>query len=195
MGIENIEIWPDHELLSFMQNDDRSAFEKIYNKYWSGLYLSAYNLLRNKHEAEDIVQEIFVQLWLKRHVQEIQNLKSYLHTAVRFQVFKAIRDGKAHEELFEEVERMFNENNSENRIIALDIHNRLDQAIKTLPEKCQQVFVLSRKEQLSNIEISERLGISPKTVENHLTIALRRVRSSMGDVLFFSALFLLNNWK
>nr|WP_256471442.1 RNA polymerase sigma-70 factor [Solitalea agri] len=181
--------------MSFMQNDDRSAFEKIYNKYWSGLYLSAYNLLRNKHEAEDIVQEIFVQLWLKRHVQEIQNLKSYLHTAVRFQVFKAIRDGKAHEELFEEVERMFNENNSENRIIALDIHNRLDQAIKTLPEKCQQVFVLSRKEQLSNIEISERLGISPKTVENHLTIALRRVRSSMGDVLFFSALFLLNNWK
>ncbi|UKJ08481.1 RNA polymerase sigma-70 factor [Solitalea lacus] len=193
--MNNLELWPDHDLLDLMRNDDRSAFETIYNKYWSKLYLSAFNLLRNRHAAEDIVQEIFVQLWLKRHVNQVQTLQSYLYTAVRFQVFKAIRDGKAHEELFEEVEKLFNENNSESRVIELDIRNRLDQAIKTLPEKCQQVFVLSRKEHLSNKEIAEQLGISPKTVENHLTIALRQIRSTMGDVLFIVALFLLNNWN
>src|SRR2546428_3666913 len=111
--MNNLELWPDHNLLDLMRNDDRSAFEKIYNKYWNKLYLSAYNILRNRHSAEDIVQEVFVQLWLKRHVNQVQVLQSYLFTAVRFQVFKAIRDGKAHEELFEEVEKLFNENNSE----------------------------------------------------------------------------------
>ncbi|NQX37267.1 RNA polymerase sigma-70 factor, ECF subfamily [Pedobacter steynii] len=180
----------DEELLKAIQNEDRSAFECLYHKYWQKLYLSAYHILKDIHAAEDIIQEIFAQLWLKRDQVAIDNLAAYLHTAVRFQVFKAIRDGKARIDLSSQAEEFFDKNSIEDILHEKELDKRLEESIATLPEKCREIFILSRKEHLSVKEIAARLQISPKTVENQITIALRKLRTQMGDLLFWAVVLL-----
>ncbi|WP_316823814.1 RNA polymerase sigma-70 factor [Pedobacter miscanthi] len=195
MKPDNLQLWPDSLLVSDMQGDDRSAFEKIYNRYWSKLYLSAYQILRNKEASEDIIQEIFVSLWLKRSHTTVENLNNYLFTSVRFQVFKAIRDGKLRTDLLHDTELLVSPHNAENMLTEKEIAQRLDDSIELLPQKCREIFILSRKEHLSVKEISEKLNISPKTVENQITIALRRLRTDMGEFLFLTVLLLTEIWR
>ncbi|HTM99541.1 MAG TPA: RNA polymerase sigma-70 factor [Pedobacter sp.] len=178
----------DSELLDRLKDNDRIAFNVIYNKYWSKLYLSAYNLLRNKQISEDIIQELFVALWLKRSTAKIDNLNNYLFTAVRFQVFKAIRDGKGRTGLFEEIAHLSMHCEIESKLFEKEVTKRLDENIALLPEKCREIFILSRKKHLTVKEIAEQLQISPKTIENQIGIALRRLRSNMGDLLFWAAI-------
>ena len=194
MKPDNLELWPDSLLVSNMQSNDRSAFEKIYSRYWSKLYLSAYHILRNREASEDIIQEIFVGLWLKREHTSVDNLNNYLFTAVRFQVFKAIRDGKLRTDLLPDTDLLVSANNAENAFAEKEIAQRLDESIALLPQKCKEIFILSRKEHLSVKEIAARLNISPKTVENQITIALRRLRTDMGEFLFWAVLLLGGIW-
>lgn len=192
---QTIALNPDIELLDRLKNNDRAAFDVIYNKYWSKLYLSAYNLLRNRQISEDIIQEIFVCLWLKRSTVRIDNLNSYLYTAVRFQVFKSIRDGKGRADLFAEAEKLSTNGGIESKLFEKEVTKRLDENIALLPEKCREIFILSRKEHLSVKEIAEQLHISPKTIENQIGIALRRLRSNMGDLLFWLAILQITYFK
>ncbi|WP_207534198.1 RNA polymerase sigma-70 factor [Desertivirga arenae] len=176
--------------LNLLKEGDRKAFELVFNSYWSKLYLYAYNILRDKGVCEDIVQEVLVSLWVKRESQEIDSLGSFLFTAVRYQVLKVIRSGKVREGFFQEIEKMSMSTPAE-QLEEKDLANLIDARIDELPGKCREIFLLSRKEQLSNREIAERLGISIKTVENQITIAIRRLRSDLGDVLFLSAIVLI----
>ena len=171
-------------MLKLIKQDDRVAFKQIYNRYWSKLYIAAYKILRDRHASEDIVQEVLVKLWLKRNDIDIESLNAYLHNAVRFQVFNHIRNGKVRESFFVEVEELFVDNEAENNLLSIDFNRKLEKSVIELPEKCRNIFLLSRVEQLSTKEIANRLNISPKTVENQLTIALRKLRSSFGRVLF-----------
>jgi len=188
-------LWSDQDLLKAIKKEDRAAFEIIYNKYWSRLYLSAYNILRDKQRSEDIIQEIFVHLWLKRSTSNIENLNGYLYSAVRYQVFKAIRDGKVRTGLSEQLKMINSHCAIESILIEKDINKRLDESIALLPRKCKEIFILSRKEHLTASQISSRLNLSQKTIENQLTIALRRIRENMGDLLFWAAITLFNLWN
>lgn len=176
----------DQIALQSLQNGSWNAFEAIYETYWSKLYLSAYGILRDKHACEDIVQDVFVQLWLKRHSAQIESLAAYLHTSVRYQVFKAAKAGKVKVALPEEIVVTTLRSEAEDALLTEDLIKILDCHIERLPEKCREVFLLSRKKHLSIQEISAQLQISSKTVENHLTTALKRLRYSLGDFLFWA---------
>jgi len=184
VSIDSINTPADNELLVLIREDNRNAFEQLYNRYWSKLYLSAYKILRERHGSEDIVQEVLVKLWIRRHELAIDNLNAYLHNAVRFQVFNHIRNCKVRVSLFEEIEALPVANNAENTLLAFDFNRKLEGGVTGLPEKCREIFLLSRREQLSTKEIAGKLDLSPKTVENQLTIALRRLRVSFGKALF-----------
>nr|WP_121272229.1 RNA polymerase sigma-70 factor [Pedobacter schmidteae] len=184
----------DVELLCFLKEDNSDAFEEIYNKYWPKLYLSAYNLLRDRYAAEDIVQEVLVQLWMKRQSQTIESLNSYLYAAVRFQVFNLIRSGKVREHFFNRIEELSIENTAEDHLYAQDVLKKIDEGLAELPDRCREIFTLSRKDQLSTKEIAARLGIAPKTVENQLTIAIRRLRSTMEHMLFWLLFTVWGMW-
>ncbi|MEE1945021.1 RNA polymerase sigma-70 factor [Pedobacter sp. KR3-3] len=188
-------LWPDNDLLASLCNNDHSAFEKIYNKYWSKLYVSAFNLLRNRELCEDILQDIFTQLWLKRTTNKIDNLNNYLLTSVKFQVFKAIRDGKGRTDLLITEEIINDPLSPENFLNEKELNRILDENIEQLPEKCREIFILSRKNHLTVKQIATRLNISPKTVENQITIAIKRLRLNMGDFLFWLLLFLYETWN
>lgn len=194
MNQESIE-YMDKGTVGLLQSGNWGAFEHIYNTYWSKLYLSAYGILRDKQACEDIVQDVLVQLWLKKDSASIDSLPSYLHTAVRYQVFKAIKAGKVKLALPDDIELSADRNEVEDMLVSEDLNAVLDNHIARLPDKCREVFLLSRKKHLSIAEIAEQMHISTKTVENHLTNALGRLRTGMGDFLFWAAITLPSIWK
>ncbi len=175
--------YDDHQLLELLQSDDELALAAIYERYWSKLYLQSYNVVRDRYICEDIVQEIIVQLWTKRSVNKIDSLKAYLYSCVRYQIFKAVRSGKITVSL--ELEDSATVNDTDSLLMEKDLQKLLEEGVAELPSKCREIFKLSRREHLSTKEIAFRLGLSPKTVENQLTIALRRLRSAMHEVLLW----------
>lgn len=166
-------------LIGALCGGSKIAFEKLYNRFWDRLYLAAYNIIRDKQVCEDIVQEIFCQLWMRRSSLAIKNLEAYLFTAVRFQVFRCINDKKCRNNFVMELSTLpadfFNSQRSNK-----EIEEALKSGIEKLPEKCGEIFHLSRQEHLSNKEIALRLNISIKTVENQITIAIKKMRKHLS---------------
>jgi len=194
MNSLEIQLMTDEDLIALIRENDLGAFERIYNKYWSKLYLSAYNIIRDRQVAEDVTQEVLVNLWIKRANLKLTSLNAYLYTSVRYQVFNVIRSGKVRADLFNRLEELFSNNGGEELLSEKEINRLLEQGIAELPEKCRQIFIMSRKEHLSTKEIAERLGIAPKTVENQLTVALNRLRKTLGDFVCIAAIMLCGRW-
>jgi RNA polymerase sigma-70 factor (ECF subfamily) len=183
---------PDERLIELLRNSDQAAFEEIYNRYWAKLYSSAYKRVRLKEVAEEIVQDFFTGLWVNRNKIYIQSsLINYLETAIRYQVFNYFQKEYVRRNYRQSVGLTLNDtvNSTEETILVNDLNRNVDNAIQRLPSKCRSVFELSRKGNKSNKEIGKALGISEKTVENHLTKALKRLRLSLNQLLF-TTLFL-----
>ncbi|KAB1067713.1 RNA polymerase sigma-70 factor [Tamlana haliotis] len=181
----------DNEIIERLKVDDKKALTLLYNNYWKVLYISSYNLLKDKEVCEEIIQDVFIDLWNKRKSLQIKvSLKSYLYACVRYKVFAEFRaNKKIRVELFEQLNERIHYTNPETKLIHSELKDYVNLVVESLPEKCKKVYQLSRHEQLSHKEIAEQLDITVKTVENHITNALRVLRTSLGQVLFV-ALFL-----
>jgi RNA polymerase sigma-70 factor (family 1) len=187
MGYRAQSIYTDTELLEKLQKEisDESAeyaFEAIYDRYWTKLLAIAYNHLRDKQASEEVVQEIFITLWERRKKVEIETLSSYLATAVKFAVFKAIATEKRHKELIDSNYRQETVQWDETQIHARFLEEYLNGVTESLPEKCRLVFVYSRHQGLSIPDIAHEMNIAPKTVEAHLSKALKILRLSLKDI-------------
>ena len=165
-------------------NDDPEIVVKLYQDHWKSLYASAYKILKDKQASEDIVQDVFVQMWNKRHELQINtSIQAYLFASVRYEVFRKIRELKKFEPIADEMIIRYSESSPAERLEYKEYLQQISQEVYKLPEKCREVYVLSREQHLSNKEISNKLSISPKTVRNHLTRALRQLRLGIVDVL------------
>ncbi|MRX68357.1 RNA polymerase sigma-70 factor [Flavobacterium resistens] len=176
----------DKTLIDRLRSGDESALTELYNAFWQALFVSAYNVIKDKELCEDIIQDIFLNIWTNREKLEIHiSLKGYMYACARYQVFNHLRKNKdkIHVELFDDLEKRFQYTTPETQLMHEELVQQLHLIVETLPEKCQAVYKLSREEQLSHKEIAERLNISTKTVENHITKALQTIRLSMGSTL------------
>lgn len=187
---QEYQMWPDAKLLDLLRLDDRKAFEILYKKYSPRLYYAAYNLFRDKDVCEDLVQELFIDLWTKRTDLAITSLEWYLKVAIKNRVLMYIRTQKATLDI-SAIELLAEKYSADSQLLQHDISRVLEDNVAQLPEKCRQIFTLSRKEYLSNKEIATRLGISIKTVENQMTIALRYLRTGLTDYLPLVAILML----
>lgn len=179
----------DNELLALLSNDNADALKVIYLRYWRPLYTSAFNILKNSHACEDIIQEIFVKIWNRRKEMVVTiSLKAYLFACVRHEVFRQIKKGAVHECIFEHLEIRLKDHSQLNALEYKELLNRINDVVDALPDKCKEVYKLSREEDLSHRQIAEKLNISTKTVENHITKALKVLRGSLGDALILSIL-------
>lgn len=179
----------DDELLLKLSHDDKNAFDEIYRRYWSEMFNSAYNIFRERESCMDIVQELFIWLWEHRHQLNVASLKPYLMVAIKFKVANYIRSGKVRASFFDKLKQIEEPYELiEDSVEVKELMAVIDVFTNQLPERCREVFLLSRQEHLSNKEIAERLGISVKTVENQMTIAIKKLRTSLGKI---SSLFLL----
>ncbi len=166
----------DNELIELIQKGDKNAFTKLYEKYWEALIESAYKVLANKDAAQDVVQEVFIDLWNKRKSLFIDKILPYLHQSVRYAVFRYIKKSKIIINDIEFLKSTPSVNTTEEDINFQEVSGMLEESISELPEQCQKVFRLSRYENLSNKEIANRLNISVRTVDNHISKALKTLR-------------------
>lgn len=181
--------YTDDELLQLMKRHDSKAFEAIYFRYEMPLLKYALQVMGNKEDAADIIQEIFVSLWNRREVIHFDHsLKAWLYQAVRFQRAKVIRRHERKDALIQELVDLSNDaewNNPHVRLEQRELVANLQKTISHMPVKMKEVFVLSRGEQLSHREISHRMNIAESTVKKQVQKALRFIREkSLVDFIF-----------
>ncbi|RFS24778.1 RNA polymerase sigma-70 factor [Chitinophaga silvatica] len=171
----------DEDLIVLLANNDNKAFETLYQRYAGNLYHHAYSRFPVPHLVEDMLQEIFINLYKKRHtLTDVKNIKAYLYGAMRNRIFNEIRNSLIHEEHHQHIQTA----KSSETEITYDVkvlEKRLAQALDKLTERSKEVFLLSRQANLSNKEIAERLGITVKAVEKHMGKALQVMRSEFKD--------------
>ncbi|WP_461531948.1 RNA polymerase sigma factor [Sinomicrobium sp.] len=176
----------DRDIIQGLKADDKNALVKLYDAFWKPLFISSYNLLKDKEICEEIIQDVFIDLWNNRRELEIRvSLKSYLYACVRYKVFAEFRKNKPMRvELFEELNKRFQYATPETEVMHDELLRQVAAVVETLPKKCKEVYQLSRDAQLSHKEIAQRLNISAKTVENHIANALKILRSALGHYLY-----------
>ena len=171
----------DVELMDRLRSGDDGALKLIYNKYWKPLFSSALNILQDQQVCEDIIQEIFINLWNKREKIEIKvSLKSYLFASIRYEVYRQIRFNSVRVDLYDQVSARLESPSEYGNIEHRELLSQINSIVDNLSEKCREVYKLSREEQLSHKEIASQLDISTKTVENHINKALQQLRTSLG---------------
>ncbi len=190
--MRNLEKFSDEDLARLLAEGNVSAFDELYNRYWDKLYNSAAKRVAEPEIAEEIVQDLFTSLWLNRAKLSIRTtFSSYVYSSVKYLVFNHYQKESVKKAYHESVVHQLAplDNSTENQIAYNDLSRTIEKGVETLPSKCRSVFELSRKEFKNNKEIAALLGISEKTVENHLTKALRNLRLNLKDVISISVIF------
>ncbi len=169
-------------LIERLKTGDVRAFDEIYNAYCDKLYAFSFGLLKDPQSAQEMVQEVFVTLWEKKHqINTDMNFENYLITITHNSIKKVFRrrltELKAREKLTSEY------NPSENSLEKDIIYNELlviaNRSVEKLPPKRKQVYKMRRQEGLRIKEIAEKLNISKRTVECHLAKAIRFLKDEM----------------
>ena len=173
----------DLDLVKRLQQNEEEALTIIYKEYWQIMYMAAYNLIKDSSVCEDIVQEVFISLWQRREKLQIKtSLKSYLYTSTVYKVYDHFSKNKKilKDELFDNFENKIEASNPETKLMHEELIRHLDAIVDSLPDKCREVYKLSRENMLSNKEIAEQLNISQRTVEGHISKALKILKESLG---------------
>jgi RNA polymerase sigma-70 factor (family 1) len=176
----------EQQYWQLISEGDKKAYERVFKTYYQSLCNYACSLLKDIDEAEEVVQNVFFNIWNKREELQIStSIKSYVYRAVHNDCLNKIKHGK--------VRRMYAEDykssmgggfqDSAKVLEAKELGKQINEAIATLPEQCGLVFKLSRFENLKYSEIAEHLDISVKTVENHMGKALKILRVQLKDYL------------
>ncbi len=181
----------DQELIKLLKAEDHIAFNEIYKRYWKKLFTIAANKLDDLSEAEDIVQQLFVSIWERRNELEIaSSLSSYLAVAVKYRIFKSLAkqsrishfsDEQAAQTVFE-----IEDNSTQNWLEFQEVRSRLNQLVATLPEKCRLVYQLSKEQGYSQKQVAEKLDISERTVQAHMSRAYKTLKTGLKN--FFISL-------
>ena len=166
------------KLFDRIKQGDENAYYTVFETHWERLYSIAFKILSDKEVAKDIVQEVFLNLWEKRETKDISDLERYLARATKFCALKEIRDDHfSNKEELDEIHEMNAE--TKNNLELQELQSQINDGIKDLPKKCQEVFLLSREEYLTNSEIAQKLNLSKRTVETHISNALKHLRKKL----------------
>nr|WP_226904955.1 RNA polymerase sigma-70 factor [Pedobacter schmidteae] len=175
----------DNELTILLKKGDESAFTEIYNRYWDKLFAVAYHRVDSEPEAEEIVQDVFLSLWNRRLQLELtHSIGTYLAVAVKYQVINKLSKRHRKRKHLETI--VVTEQAEESTDLWFDekeLRIQLERVVNSLPEKCRLVFLMSREEGKSTRQIAEDLNIAEKTVEAHMTRALKEIRNSLNIAL------------
>ena len=173
----------DNELLNLLAEGKEFAFTEIYNRYWKRLFALAYSYTKDKYAAEEIVQEVFFSLWNRKGTLKIETLSSYLATAIKFSVFKSVYTRNRQAQIIEGIAKTMMADLPEDLVHAKFLEEYVNGIVEQLPEKCRQVYKYSRQQGLSAQEIAAEMNIAEKTVEAHLTKALKVLRLNLKEIM------------
>lgn len=178
----------DEALLELTRSDHRMAFTELYDRYWKKLFVIAANKLKDHPVAEELAQDLLADIWQRRHKIEITTtFNGYLSVALKYRIIDHIARQHVRNkyELYLNANRKDFDNVTEDWLSFEELKERLAAFVSELPEKCRIIYKLSKDDGLSNKEIAQRQNISEKTVEAHLTRAMKNLRNKLGDAHFF----------
>ncbi len=184
--------YTDTELTALISQGDKPAFGELYNRYWLELYDKAYQRLKNKEQVEDIIQDVFVKLWIKRAEMHIQNAQAYLHTAIRFRVLNYVERSTGPKSFLDPFDSIAYSPAADELIIEKELLALVQAYIEALPDKRRKIFLMHVKENLSTREIAERLNISQKTVQNQLATSMHGLHQKIAPIIIALAAAQLN---
>jgi RNA polymerase sigma factor (sigma-70 family) len=181
--------YSDTELTFHLKEGEKVAFDEIYERYWKKLYNDTYKRLRRVEQVEEIVQDVFTDLWAKRTTKNIENLYGYLLTAVRYQVFMLYKKGKTSPIFEEPLEHLaFDTLQADSLLNVKELKGCIALWLSMQPEKRGEIFRLKYMEDLTTREISEMLGISQKTVQNQLLTSFTSLREFLSKLMILLTL-------
>lgn len=169
---------------------NRTAFNTVYEVYASAVFDVAFKILRDRTLAEEVVQECFVKLWLKKeNVDPAKELWYYLYVMCKRLCFSVLRDERVAKEVSQNLRILSDVNDVEEKLHYMELQNMLEHHVEDLPEKQKIAFHLSREEGLSHQEIGYKMGISQNTVKNHISQALKSLRKKLMNIDYTIFLF------
>ncbi|MDG3581382.1 RNA polymerase sigma factor [Galbibacter pacificus] len=177
-------------LIKALQKREHWALKQLYNTYWKKMFVYAYKIIADQALCEDIVQDIFVSIWEKAPNSDIQHLESYLFKALKYKIANSLRDAKYTRINEGVIAKLPSENNTKTTVEFQDLEKQVLQILDTLPKKCRNVFYLSRIEDYNNLEIAQELNISVRTVETHISKALKHFRFHFSHLLTLTFMLL-----
>lgn len=176
----------DRNIVEALRQGDEQVFETIFKTYYERLCNYANTILNDMDEAEEMVQGAFLTVWEKHDTLEIHtSVKSYLYRAVHNSCLNRVKHYKVRKTYGDSVKNQTEllHDDASQDLIGSELDAIVANAIDSLPDQCRLVFKLSRFENLTYAEIAEQLGISVKTVENHMVKALKVLREKLKDYL------------
>ena len=171
----------DKQIVKKIKKGDIKAFELFFKQHYKDLCNYAFYYLKNAEDAEEVVQDIFYILWKNRKELNIKSIKSYMYQSVKNNCLQQIRLRSVNEKFIGYVKHAYKEQGDQaDKILnAKDINQIIEETLNSLPERCRQIFKLSRYEGLKYREIAAKLSISIKTVEANMGKALMHFRNNL----------------
>lgn len=183
----------DELLMQEIKAGNMLAFDELYRRYFDRIYRFAVSLVKLPEEAENIVQDVFLKLWVNRDkVDKGSSVRYYVFTityhASISSIRKKMKESTYVHELFHQVET--DRDDSSLQLEYAELESKLEAILQKLPARQREVFLLHRSEGLKYSEIAERLGLSVNTVENHMIRALHTIREKLEAYTLVAALFI-----
>jgi len=185
---------------NFIQRDDKGAYAEIFKLYSNKVYRLAVHYFHNEDDAEEIVQEVFLKIWIKRKsIKSPEAFSSFLYTTAKNMIFDSFKKEVRHKAYTEYLSKSnFHQQteNTEETVFYNDLEKIYTELLEELPAKRKEVFTLSRREGYSNQEIAEKMNISIKTVEEHIYQSLKFLKEIIKkryEMIILLIAFFLNN--
>jgi RNA polymerase sigma-19 factor, ECF subfamily len=175
---------------------NKHEFEEVFRMYFVPLSFFAQKFVIDLDTAKEIVHEVFIKIWEKRDDIDWQkSIKSYLYTSVNNKCLNYLRDSKHNSQLNIDIDLLKEDAEYDNHDIIeeQELQDKINQALKKLPEKCREVFMLNRFENLKYVQVADKLNISVKTVEAQMSKALKILREELIQYLKIIILWILSN--
>lgn len=189
-----------NRLFRKVKQGEMTAFEHLFKRLHPRLKEYAARVVRDEDTADDIVQEVFIKVWEQRARIKTINIEAFLFKVLRNQCIshikhlKVVQDLKIKVDLLRDIEEVYRIDFVRDEpyiLIEQELQEQIESVISGLPEKCREVFLLSRRDGLKNREIAEQLGINIKNVERHISRALKDFRRHFGDSIPASLILLV----
>jgi RNA polymerase sigma-70 factor (ECF subfamily) len=184
----------DSDIWSRIRSGDERSFGQAFKTYAGDLVRYATTILKNSDDAEDIVQQLFVNLWNKKETIDVSaSLKSYLYKAVYNSSLNRIRQETVKESYATHAGRSSDQYapDAAQQVAVKEVSREIEKAISELPEQCRLIFRMSRFEQLKYQQIADQLELSVKTVENQMGKALKHMRERLKGYMMLIALYMI----
>lgn len=165
------------------EDDDRAAFNVLYSRYWKVIYQIGFKKLGDEDLAEDLVHDLFVDIWVKRAELDIHTtFVGYLHGMLTHRLIDVHRKNIFRQKVHEEIRSSQTvQDETYDSLVYSDLEQHLMAEVNNLPSSMRQIFLLSRQEELSPKEIADKLSLSVQTVKNQISSAVKRLRTKGLD--------------